>query len=99
MDLAESCDFFFLLQAPKPYIEAPIISLAEAKDEDMDWGIGQCAAQMYGAKLFNESEGRNIPMLYGCAMDSIEWHFIRFKDAIFELYTIIYTYLNKILDI
>lgn len=99
LDLAGPCDFFFSLQAPKPYIEAPIISLAEAKDEDMDWGSGQCAAQMYGAKLFNESEGRDIPMLYGCATDGIEWHFIRFKDAIFELDIKIYTYLSGILGI
>jgi hypothetical protein len=97
--LAGLCDFFFSLQSPKPYIEAPIISLVEAKDEDMDWGIGQCAAQMYGAKLFNESEGRDIPMLYDCATDGIEWHFIRFKDNVFELDIKIYTDLSEILGI
>ena len=53
-DLAGECDFFFSLHPPKPYIDAPIISLAEAKNEDMNWGIAQCAAQMLGAKIFNE---------------------------------------------
>ena len=53
-DLAGECDFFFGLHPPKPFIDTPIISLAESKDEDMEWGIAQCAAQMYGAKLFNE---------------------------------------------
>ena len=48
-DLAGPCDFFFALHPPKMEMEAPVISLVEAKDEDMDWGLGQCAAQMYGA--------------------------------------------------
>ncbi len=35
-DLSGECDFFFALHPPKLYIDAPIISLAEAKDEDME---------------------------------------------------------------
>jgi hypothetical protein len=35
-DLFGPCDFFFSLQVPKLYVEAPIISLAESKDEDME---------------------------------------------------------------
>ncbi|MGB0930139.1 MAG: hypothetical protein ACPGVB_05155 [Chitinophagales bacterium] len=99
LDLAGPCDFFFSLQSPKPYFEAPIVSLAEAKDEDMDWGIAQCAAQIYGAKLFNEREGKNLPFLYGCATDGIEWHFLRFENDVFELDTKIYTDLNLVLGI
>ncbi|MBC8111562.1 MAG: hypothetical protein H7Y04_10920 [Verrucomicrobia bacterium] len=83
-DLSGACDFFFSLQAPKPYIEAPIISLAEAKDEDMEWGIAQCAAQIYGAKLFNEAEGKHIDTLYGCATDGTEWHFMKFKKNFYS---------------
>ncbi len=41
-DLSGECDFFFALHPPKPYIDAPIVSLAESKDEDMEWGIAQC---------------------------------------------------------
>ena len=62
-DLAGECDFFFALHPPKLYIDAPIISLAEAKDEDMEWGIAQCAAQMLGAKFYNEMEGKPIPFI------------------------------------
>jgi hypothetical protein len=84
-DLSGPCDFFFSLQAPKLYVEAPIISLAESKDEDMEWGIAQCAAQMYGAKLYNEMEKQDIPILYGCATDGIEWRFIRFENNVFYI--------------
>jgi hypothetical protein len=98
-DLAGECDFFFALQSPKPYIEAPIISLAEAKDEDMEWGIAQCAAQIYGAKLFNEAEGKNIPVLHGAATDGVEWQFMRFEDNVYYLDNKIYTDLREILGV
>lgn len=98
-NLSGPCDFFFSLQPPKPYIEAPIISLAEAKDEDMDWGIAQCAAQMYGAQLFNEMEGKDIPFIYGCATDGIEWQFLKLENNIYSLDNKIYTDLKEILGV
>lgn len=82
-DLSGECDFFFSLHPPKLYIDAPIISLAEAKDEDMEWGIAQCAAQMLGAKIFNDTEGKKIPLIYGCATDGIEWQFMKFENNCF----------------
>lgn len=98
-DLAGPCDFFFALHPPKPFIEAPIISLTEAKDEDMEYGIGQCAAQMYGAKLFNDNEGKDISVLYGCATDGAEWQFIRFEDNTFYIDIKNYTDLKEILGV
>ena len=98
-DLAGECDFFFSLQPPKLYIDAPIISLAEAKDEDMDWGIAQCAAQMLGAKLFNEQENKLIPFIYGCATDGIEWHFLKLENDIYYVDSKIYTDLKEILGV
>ncbi len=75
-DLSGECDFFFTFVPESVYLETPIISLVEAKDEDMEWGttqsVAQCAAQLYGAKLYNEMEGKNIPVLYGCATDGVE---------------------------
>ncbi len=98
-DLAGECDFFFALHPPKPYIDAPIISLAEAKDEDMDWGIAQCAAQMLGAKLYNEMEGKNIPFIYGCATDGIEWQFMKLENDIYYVDNKIFTDLREILGV
>ena len=98
-NLSGPCDFFFALQEPKPYIEAPIISIAETKDEDMEWGIAQCAAQIYGAKKFNEIENKEIPFIYGCATDGVEWRFMRFEDNIFYLDTKIYTNLHEVLGV
>ncbi len=98
-DLSGECDFFFVLAPRKPYLESPIISLVEAKDEDMDYGIAQCAAQLYGAKLFNEMEGKNFPILYGCATDGVEWKFMRFENHVFYIDNKIYTDLREILGV
>ncbi len=98
-NLSGECDFFFVLAPRKPYLESPIISLVEAKDEDMDYGIAQCAAQLYGAKLFNEMEGKNFPVLYGCATDGVEWKFIRFENNIFYIDNQVYTNLKEILGV
>jgi hypothetical protein len=98
-DLSGACDFFFILEAYKPYIESPIISLVEAKDEDMDYGIAQCAAQLYGARLFNEMEGKNFPFLYGCATDGVEWKFMRFESNMFYIDNRVYTDLKEILGV
>lgn len=73
------CDFFFALHPPSLLLESPIISIVEAKDEDLEWGIAQCAAQLYAAHLFNQKEDKNIPILYGCATTGIEWHFMKYE--------------------
>ena len=98
-DLSSACDFFFILHPRKPYIESPIISLAESKNEDTEYGRAQCAAQLYGAKLYNEAEGKDIPVLYGCATDGVEWQFLRFENNIFYIDNRIYTNLNEILGV
>lgn len=84
-DLSGECDFFFGLHAAKPYLEAPIMTLVEAKDEDLEWGVAQCAAQIYGAYLYNKNEGKEMSVLYGCATTGDDWQFIRFENSIFYI--------------
>ena len=84
-DLSGACDFFFGLHPQKPYLETPIISLVEAKDEDLEWGVAQCAAQLYGAYLLNKEDGKEIPVLYGCATDGVEWQFLKFENNTFYI--------------
>ena len=98
-DLSGECDFFFALHPPKPYIDAPIVSLAESKDEDMEWGVAQCAAQMYGARLYNEMEGKPIPVIFGCATDGIEWQFMKLENNVYYLDNHVFTELTSILGV
>ena len=84
-DLAGPCDFFFGLYPLSPYIETPIISVVEAKDEDVEWGVAQCAAQLYAAHLMNTQEEKDVPTLYGCATDGVEWQFLKFENNVFTI--------------
>ena len=78
-DLNGPCDFFIAKHAKKQVMQAPIITLAEAKDEDFDHGQGQCLAQMYAAQLFNEQEGHPQSCIYGCAMTDGIWKFMKLE--------------------
>ncbi len=98
-DLSGECDFFFALQPPKLYIDAPIISLTEAKDEDMDWGIAQCAAQMLGAKYFNDEKNKPVPFIFGCVTTGTDWQFMKFENDIYYVDNKIYTDLKEILGV
>ena len=82
-DLAGPCDFFFTLVPNSPYLELPIVSIVEAKDEDLDWGIAQCAAQVYAANLLNASEDKDMPVLFGCTTTGTEWLFFKFENNTF----------------
>ena len=90
--------FLFSLQPLNLYVEAPVFSVIETKSNDTD-RIVECAGQLYGGKLFNESENKNLPILYGCATDGIEWRFIRFENNIFYVDTKVYTDLKEILGV
>ncbi len=96
-DLSGECDFFFTLIPQSIYLESPIISISAQKF--MSESIAQCAAQLYGAKLFNEMEGKNFPVLYGCATNGNDWQFIRFENNTFYIDNKIYTDLQEILGV
>lgn len=96
-DLNGACDFFFSSNPTSYLLKAPIVALAEAKDEDMDYGIAQCTAQMIGAQLFNEMEGKPTPTVWGCATTAGEWKFLRLTEQ--TLYVDINNYYIDRLDV
>ncbi len=100
-DLSGACDFFLAKHPRKEVMQAPIITLAEAKDEDMDYGRGQCLAQMYAAQVFNEQKGKPQPFIYGCAVTGGEWKFMKLsgKQLFVDNKTYYLTGLSQILGI
>ena len=81
-DLAGACGFVFSLVPNSYELHAPILTLTEAKDEDLDYGIAQCSAQMYAAQKLNEQENKMIPFIYGCATTGGEWCFLKLENNI-----------------
>jgi hypothetical protein len=55
----------------------------EAKKNDTEIGVPQCAAQMIGARLFNEKKGIKQETVYGCVTTGKEWLFLKLEDKIY----------------
>ncbi len=79
------CDFVFTLTHLQDFIKAPVFCITEAKKQDTDHGIIQCAAQLIGAARLNEREEKPIPILYGCSTTGVEWRFLKFENQTFTL--------------
>lgn len=72
------CDFIISLSPEQLFIKSPVIALVEAKNENMMGGLGQCVAEMIAAKIFNDNEGNNIPIVYGTITTGLFWKFIKY---------------------
>lgn len=73
------CDFIISQSPEQFYISAPIIAVVEAKNEYIGGGLGQCVAEMYAARLFNEREGLTMPAVYGAVTTGNLWKFLKLE--------------------
>ena len=71
------CDFILALTDAVLPLKAPVVTLVEAKQGDIEQGIGQCVAQMLGAQLFNARFGEGDLPVYGCVTNADVWLFLR----------------------
>jgi hypothetical protein len=74
------CDFLLSDSPHQYYIDAPIVTLVEAKDDDLKDGLPQCLAEMVAAQIFNER--KNIPpkTIYGIVTTGSLWNFIHLEN-------------------
>jgi len=78
--LTGECDFILTHNKETFDINTPILTIVEAKKHDIEIGIPQCAAQMIGAKYFNDDAQENIDIIYGCVTTGKEWVFLKLQD-------------------
>lgn len=83
--LSGECDFILARTAPLPELRAPLVAIVEAKKNDVESGIGQCVAQLIGARIFNEQTGQGIVTLYGCVTSGEVWQFLRLEGTVVTL--------------
>ena len=65
-------------------IEKPVLCLVEAKKNDIEAGLRQCAAQMIGARAWNARdtpEGTPPRTVYGCVTTGETWQFLRLEPG------------------
>jgi hypothetical protein len=73
------CDFLFSRSANPYTIDAPVLMLVEAKRGEIEFGLGQCVAEMIAAQLYNQNQGQIIPVIYGCVTSGRLWQFLKLE--------------------
>ena len=73
------CDFI-LSKSPKTLdLGFPIINITEAKQGDIENLKSQAAAQLLGARLFNEHHGNPTETIYGACTSGFTWVFLKLE--------------------
>jgi hypothetical protein len=95
------CDFVISRSKEQLTINAPVMIIVEAKNENIKGGLGQCMAAMLAAQLFNEQEGNEIKTIYGAVTTGDIWKFLKLEgtDVFIDLNNYYIKELNKILGI
>lgn len=74
------CDFIVTKSPPLPTVQAPLIVMVEAKKNDLEEGLGQCAAEMIAAQRMNQEEKAAHPHVYGCVTTGELWQFLQLSE-------------------
>jgi hypothetical protein len=79
------CDYILSSSPVQQFLTAPVIAIAEAKNDNPHNGFGQCIAVMVGAQLFNEQDGTPQEMIYGVSTTGMAWRFLQLQGKIVTL--------------
>jgi hypothetical protein len=80
--LRGTCDYLLSLSAEQLTVEAPVVTIVEAKNENIKAGITQCIAEMVAAQVFNRSRHRPIRSVYGAVTTGSAWRFLRLEETV-----------------
>jgi ribosomal protein L9 len=79
----------------------PVVVIIGAKNENIKGELGQCAAAMLAAQLFNQQEGNEIRKIYGAVTTGDIWKFLKLEenDIFIDLSNYYIKEIDKILGI
>jgi hypothetical protein len=76
------CDFIISASQEQLILSSPIIAVVEAKNENINGGLGQCIAEMVAAHIFNVAENNSsIKNVYGVVTTGTAWKFLKMDGA------------------
>lgn len=78
--LSGHCDYILTASSDLYEVRAPVVTLVEAKNENLKSGLGQCVAEMVAAYRFNQQQGNGIAVVYGVVTTGVIWKFLRLID-------------------
>jgi hypothetical protein len=89
------CDFIITKSPEILMLTAPVIIVVEAKKENINAGLGQCAAEMVAAQIFNEQAATEIKIIYGAVTTGSIWQFLKLEKQTLSIDLSEY-YLNEV---
>ncbi|ETX07886.1 MAG: hypothetical protein ETSY2_08620 [Candidatus Entotheonella gemina] len=75
------CDFIISKNRRQHVLAAPVITIVEAKNDNLRNGVGPCIAEMVAAQTFNLKEGTPIATIYGAVTIGSAWKFLKLEEA------------------
>ncbi|MBG1265345.1 hypothetical protein [Nostoc sp. WHI] len=79
------CDFLISRSPEQLTIMSPVIAVVEAKNENIEGGLGQCMAEMIAAQIFNQQKGNQISRILGAVTTGSSWKFMRLAEKTIEV--------------
>ena len=89
------CDFLLSASREQFFISAPVITIVEAKNENIIGGLGQCVAEMVAAQIFNQKKEIDIPVIYGVVTSGTAWRFLTLSENTVSIDLVEY-YINQV---
>lgn len=75
------CDYLLSLSPEQLILDAPVVAVVEAKNDNIKSGLGQCISEMLAAQVYNRNQNRDIPAIYGVVTTGSLWNFLKLVDA------------------
>lgn len=81
LGLVGECDFLISSGDNLPMlVNTAVLSVVEAKKQDIEAGLGQCVAQMVAAQQYNKQSQHSTPYVYGCVTTAESWQFLQLEQ-------------------
>jgi hypothetical protein len=79
LGLTGICDYL-LSKDPEQYaLRFPIVAIVEAKQDNLEGGVGQCAAEMIAATMLNKRKSKSTEVMYGVVTTGNMWKFLKLE--------------------
>ncbi len=85
--LTDFCDFLLTRSPFQAVLNAPVVAIVEAKNDNIWNGMGQCVASMVAAREFNSRSVPAVAVIHGVVTTGSSWKFLKLQDTALTLDT------------
>jgi hypothetical protein len=75
-----ACDFLICLSPDQLSLTAPLVCVAQARNDNIKDSLPQCIAEMVAAKQLNEKHSTHVDEIFGVVTTGSKWQFLKLTD-------------------